>query len=188
MDPYNDAVRQFGQEYVDQWLDRAAVHFTGDLKPLPEPTDAELDAMVDDEMKFAAERDPIFSVPKWYIVQQVKKAQARMTARDELIAEARRAVLTPYCSSLSGARRSTKRDAVEAAFPYAMEWALDSDGDVVLDYYRDRGDCERKMYDYVYRRMTSTLTWLLLWWLVRGAVWRLVVALVAWLLTRETEA
>lgn len=108
-----------------------------------------------------------------------------MSSRDQLIAEARRDILQPVYEGISGARRSTKRDAVEAAFQYAMEWAVDDDGDIMLDY----NQCEQKMYDHVYRRMTSSsIVWFLLWLVVRAAVWNLVVKLVEWLLTRETEA
>ena len=158
------AIERYGQQHVDDLLDRAAVHFTGDLKPLPEPTEAELDAMVDEEMGMT---------------------------RDELIADARRAVLTPYCSSLSGARRSTKRDAVEAAFEHAMlYWATVTPyphGDQVLKDRQQQVLTER-MYDHVSRKMRASWTWMLLWLVVRPAVRAMVVALVAWLLTRETEA
>ena len=114
---------------------------------------------------------------------------ANRTDRQTLIAEARRAVLTPYCSSLSGARRSTKRDAVEAAFPICMDWAIDDeDGGTYLDYdgaAKDRESIERSMYNYVYHQMTSSLTWLLLWFFVRASVRYLVVRLVEWLLIRN---
>lgn len=116
--------------------------------------------------------------------------QAIVKERDQLIAEARQHVLQPVYESMGGASRSTKRDAVEAAFPYAMEfWFRSGEALVQRGRYSNpttvADGLRQSMYAYVSEEMRASWTWLLLWLIVRPAVWRLVVALVAWLLIRN---
>lgn len=113
-----------------------------------------------------------------------------LTEREKLERDARAAVLQPVFNGLSGPKRDTKRKAVEAAFEYGIEWWCRI-GEHNIRLVADRPDevqrYEREMYAFVKERMLDVWTWLILWLLVKGAVWLLVQALVAWLLNDLRE-